>query len=181
MFWHEQHNTGWNKISFDFQIPVDLEVYGAMLLHAALNPLVKRTFDNLQTSKRRPGSFQTNSDSINAYLVIGSPAIDAYRLLVREDRRSSIGLYKKKQNATAEDEIQTEPEGQSQATTQAYNRRWITALRLYCAIDGQLPHLAQGKWKEYVMHYKMKVHIPATIYRIICMIIVSFKASTAKR
>lgn len=155
--WHGQNEPGKNKISFDFQIPADLEVFGCMLLHAAINPSVKRTLDNIQKSTRKPGAFKSNSDSINAYMVIDSPAIDAYDVMVKQDRQSTIGMIKKRIQTTSSDDVAADETENQIRQQNNFNRRWITALRLYCAIDGYLPHVAQGKWKSLVTHYKLKV------------------------
>lgn len=148
--WHDQHESGVKKISFDFQIPSDLEVYAVMLLHSVVHPTVKRTFDNIKSVLHRMGAFKSGTDSINAYYVIDSPAIDAYRVLVNNDRKSTIGVFKKKRP-------DIEEPGATVSVAQTHARRWITVLRLYCAIDGYFPHIAQGKWKNLVTHYKMKV------------------------
>lgn len=151
LFWHHQHLPGFPKISFDMQIPIDLEVYGIMLLHAAVNPSVKKTLLNINKPFRRDGAYKPDSESINAYLAVGSPAVDAYRIMVKQDRVSTVGvalLPNKDEDFLPEDST----------TAQTSNRRWITALRLYCAIDGHFSNIANGKWKGIVTHYKMKVN-----------------------
>lgn len=153
--WHDQHKPSCEKVSFDFQIPLDMEVYGTMLLHAALNPLLKRTLENLQQNNKRPGSFQTSTDTINAYIAVGSPAADAYRLMVSHDRKSTIGILKKGNEEGNNRRDEDDPS--SEYMQQSRNRRWITALRLYCAIEGHFPHLLKGKWNQLIQHYKSKV------------------------
>lgn len=151
--WHDQHLSGKLKISFDYQIPADLEVFAIMLIHAAVNPSVKNTFNNLKRDPKRNGSFKSSADTINASLVIDSPALDAYRLLVNNDRRTTIGLPPSQNRQLLDHSDERD-------TPDAYNikcRRWITTLRLFCAVEGYLPHLSNGKWRDYVTHFKLKV------------------------
>lgn len=155
--WQDQHKPGCPKLAFDFQIPADLEVFATMLLHAVVNPSVRQTLENVRIHARRPGAFKSSAQSINAYLVIDSPAVEAYRLLVNNDRESTIGVSPP-QRDLAEESIE-----EVVLTKANKTRRWITALRLYCAIQGYLPHVdTTDRWKEYVTHFKMKVsaHTP---------------------
>lgn len=139
-------------MSFDLQIPLDLEVYGAMLLHAAVNPQVQKTLYKLYVPVKRVGSYRAEQDTINAYLAVDSPAITAYRVLVQEDRAQTIGIL-----PSTSQEPDAPIDGDGSTIVHMLHRRWITALRLYCAVDGSLPHLANGKWKSIVTHYKIKV------------------------
>lgn len=78
--------------------------------------------------------------------------------MVLSDRQSTIGV---KDNVTSTtDEPQADGDNDDETPSlmvQNMNRRWITSLRLYCAIDGSLPLLATGAWASIVTHYRRKV------------------------
>lgn len=162
--WNDQATRGKLKVSFDFQIPVELETYAAILLHAALSASALKTLgylqkrDDLQHGKS--GAIRPDHTKINPYLAVGNrKAADIYKVMVLSDRQSTIGVKDKKKNTTTEDNKDEQDDEQPSLSVQNMNRRWITCLRLYCAIDGSLPLLATGAWARIVNHYKRKVSL----------------------
>lgn len=161
--WQGQNEKGKVKISFDFQIPVELETYVAIMLHGALSASALKTLGYLQKTHDachgKAGAIRPDHSKINPYLAVGNKkASDVYKVMVLSDRQSTIGV---KDNVTSTtDEPQADGDNDDETPSlmvQNMNRRWITSLRLYCAIDGSLPLLATGPWASIVTHYRRKV------------------------